>query len=81
MRHVGQPWHEVASERIRAGEDEVKVMADYGYVRPAECRWKLSVDGTTWLTSCGNERGHPSLFGFCPYCGRRAVEYTQQGGE
>jgi hypothetical protein len=35
-RTVGQPWYEVAAERIRAGEDERAVMADYGYVRELE---------------------------------------------
>jgi hypothetical protein len=29
-RDIGQPWFEVAAERIRAGEDEEKVMRDYG---------------------------------------------------
>jgi len=29
---IGQPWQEVAAERIRAGEPEAEVRADYGRV-------------------------------------------------
>ena len=28
---IGQPWLEVAQERIEAGEQEEKVLLDYGY--------------------------------------------------
>ena len=34
----GQHWLEVAQERIRAGEPEVEVMADYGYSRTPPAR-------------------------------------------
>jgi len=40
---IGQPWYEVAAERIRAGESETDVLADYGYEKVDNDRfWSVS---------------------------------------